>query len=224
VAVLVSLSCAASVLAQEKTPRWTTRLFGSLYLVPNEPETMTRPQPKPLGSGVVESVTLELNGGWGMGFGLEYRLTEHLFGIELGVMAANLGTRVTWNTDLGPVVNEDPVGAIVPLTAAANFHLLNAASPADFYVAALIAYTLFDQASAGYVRGDRVTLEDSFGIGFDLGFSYSLSGGPFLINAIVRYLAPQTVAKVSFEEVGEEATRHLQFSPLILNLGLGYRF
>jgi outer membrane protein W len=224
VAVLTLLSCATPVSAQEKSGPWTTRLFGSLALVPNQSETISRPADDPAGSGGAESVTLDLGDGWGLGGGVEYRLTDHLFGIEVGAMALKLDTRVTWNTDLGEVVNDDPAGAIIPLTLAANFHLLNAGSAADFYVAALVSWTLFNDATARHVRGDEITLEDSFGIGFDLGLNYALANSPFLITGMVRYLAPQTVARVTFESSEGEVTRNLQFSPLILNLGIGYRF
>jgi outer membrane protein W len=226
VAVLTLLSCTTSVSAQEKNGRWTTRLFGSRVLVPNEAETIPRPadEPVPPGPGVVESVTLEMGDGWGLGLGVEYRLTDHLFGLEIGAMALKLDTKVTWNTDLGAVVNDDPAGAIIPLTLAANFHLLNAGSAADFYVAALVSWTLFDDAGARYAGGDMIKLEDSFGIGFDLGLNYALADGPFLISGIVRYLAPQAVARVTFESSEGEVTRNLQCSPLMLNLGIGYRF
>lgn len=223
VATLFLLSCAAPVSAQQQQRRWTTRFFGSLFLVPNQSEIIPRPEDGSPGSGGAESVTLDMGDGVGLGFGIEYRLTRHLFGIELGAMAAKLDTRVGWTTAVGGTVAEDPFGAMIPLTVAANFHLLRPASAADFYVAALVSWNLFDDAVVRHPAGDKIELENSFGIGFDLGLSYAVAGGPFLISGLVRYLAPQTVARVTFESSGDAVSRNLQFSPLVLNLGVGYR-
>jgi outer membrane protein W len=224
--VLLLLSCATGAFSQEPAKRWTTRLFGTWVLVPTESETIERPADSspPPGPGVVESVTLDMGDGWGLGLGIEYRVTGHLFGLELGAMAMRLDSQVTWNTDQGPVTDADPLGAIIPITLAANFHLLNPGSAGDFYVAALVSWTWYTDATSRFMESDELTFDSDFGIGFDLGLNYTVAKSPVLITGFVRYLAPQTEARVTFEGSGEAVSKVFQFSPLTLNLGLGYRF
>jgi outer membrane protein W len=202
---------------------WTLRING-YYVDPADTPKIT------IGNGVV--VSTDNTSGAGAGISGEYRFNERI-GFELALLAADHG-------DFAIVV--DPPGlrfkvsdtlAMQVVAAAVNFHLTPKAK-VDVYVGPALAIVGFtnlhiDVALPSFPlpveppieipSSVRIEIESDLGLGLNAGIDVPLGDRGWLFNANLRYL--MTSADTFIEGIAIET---IDYDPLFIGIGFGYRF
>lgn len=200
---------------------WSAKLYGSLVLVRSEAVSAALTDDS---ADLFQSATLEVGNGFDLGTALEYRFTERFLGIEISAGAMAIQSKLTWETNMDPLVDQDPFGTAFPLTLGPKFHFLGDEKPLDFYGSVFLSWTLYSSVESKFILSDQLKLEDDFGVGFDIGADYKLSGGPFVITGFLRYLALQTILEISLGGPENQVPITVDANPLLVNLGAGLSF
>ena len=109
------------------------------------------------------------------------------------------------------------------VTGGLNIHL-TPEKKVDLYIAPLLVFTSFDDLRFRFQVDDETLTadfrsDDDFAVGAQLGADVPFGEGRWSLNLTARYL------DVSLSVVDEEGVyTNLQFDPLVLSAGLGYRF
>jgi outer membrane protein len=91
------------------------------------------------------------------------------------------------------------------------------------YIGAGINYTIFYSADQGPVADD-VDYDNSFGLAFQVGFDYALNDKWFL-NADLKQIFIQTDATVNATSaLGATVGADVDINPLVLGVGIGFKF
>ena len=91
------------------------------------------------------------------------------------------------------------------------------------YVGAGLNYTIFFDEEADDDIGDAdVSLDNSFGLSFQIGADYHL-GDKWLLNASVRYIDISTTAEIR-DDFGDELSVDVDIDPFVYTISAGYRF
>ena len=185
---------------------WRLRL-NTLYVAPAEQVDFV------VGTG--RFAVSDSDTGIGGGLNAEYRFSS-LLGLELGVLAGG-------DVDFG----FSNMVSMRAASAGVNFHFASGGKT-DLYAGPLLAVAQYGDFSAGPLFRPpgsplpprvRVTLDDDFAVGANLGVDVPMGEGNWLFNANARYLITTIDAETSS---GVHGT--VDYDPLMLGVGFGYRF
>ncbi len=207
-ALLVSTS---AVRAQE--PDWTVRLYGFFMATGDAPRVT---------SDAGTLLTSDNTDGAGAGVSAEYRLSSR-FGIELSAWVADHGDfRATPAS--GVAVDATDTMTNSSLGAALNYHL-TPGSTADLHVGlvvARIAYddlTLTERSSTGMTTVTRASIDADLALGLHVGLDLALPNSKWILYADLRYMASTIDGETSGGMMSP-----VDYDPLLVGLGFGYRF
>ena len=216
--VISSLILALALLAPTMTAKaqdkgWQLR-FGGVWVDPDVDFTDVDSDGDRVEAGA--------DGGFGVSLGLE-RLFNPRFGIELGVLSAQPDVTLDANLAGGIQFDASDSVSFTAITAALNFHL-TPEKKVDVYIGPLLAYATYGDLeytiqAAGQTLSERFTTDDDVAFGAQLGADVAFGDGPWSLNLVARYLD----AGLDVTDDGGEET-DLDFHPLILGVGFGYRF
>ena len=171
--------------------------------------------------GTGEGLSITTSSGFGVGFDLEYRVSNRL-GVDFGVLSAapSVGTSVDvgWKSIN---ISADAGVTMTPITAGLNVHL-TPDSRFDIYVGPLLAYVVYDSftLSAGPGLSESFSSENDVGFGANIGVDVGLDKqGRWTFNASLKYIDTTLEASPSDGSPGKT-----DFDPTIFGVGFGYRF
>ena len=162
------------------------------------------------------------DGAVGFGLSLERRSSRR-FGFELGALFAEP------SVNLDAAVGEGQLSAsnrtdFTSISLGLNVHL-TPDKVVDFYVGPYLAYVDYSSVRLpGQVSGQAVVVDvsssDSFTVGAQIGADVAFGDSPWSLNLTARYLDS------SLDVVAGEggAVQQLDFDPLIVGVGFGFRF
>jgi outer membrane protein W len=154
----------------------------------------------------------------GAGLRLEYRFSKSL-GFEFGF----LGTS-SFAVDVGDLGDgfgtATSVSSFAPLTTGINYHF-NASERVDLYAGPLFAFVRYGDVSVRTGTGGVQTIDSvdsDTGFGFILGLDVPLGSSNWLFQSNLRYIATGLAGSTA------DGSFDSDFDPLILSVGVGYRF
>jgi hypothetical protein len=211
-AALLLLALPAIPLAADE-PRWTAQVQGVWLSPAGDRFTAGRTSP----TGLPETTThIVEEDAIGFGVSLEARLTRRI-GLELAIASVDLDN--DFRLESGGVMIEDREAmGVESFSLGADWHFAPGRR-ADASLGAFLAQTTFDDVifltEAG--RREKLTFDDDYGFGIKLGVDLPVRrDGPWVLSADLRYL----VTIMESEVAGQD----LELDPLIVSLGVGYRF
>ena len=205
---IVSLTLFASpVVGAEEG--WRLRVNG-YWVDPDGQSTEVEPD----GVRVFTSASSSL----GFGVAAEYRFSRRL-GTEFGFLGATgVDFEVRQELPAGPVVTFWDTTTFVPYFAGVNVHLTPGKNT-DVYLGALLAYVTYtDLRITAPPASVQVGLDSDYAPGAVLGLDFPVKDRGWFFNASIRYM----VADFSTSIGG--ARESVDFDPLIVGVGFGYRF
>lgn len=214
-AIALSVACAAPAMAEDAwyTPKtdgdWLVRI-RSLSVLPNE--KLKVDQDANAGGKISTSVVPELD--------ITYFFTPN-FAAELilGVTPHDVrGTGTIAGADIGSVW-------LLPPTLTAQYHVTQlgdwtgerALRKVKPYFGVGVNYTMFFNEDAG--QFDSISYDDAFGLALQAGVDIEITDGLYL-NADVKYIMMETDWSINHGGL----TGSAEINPLIIGLGVGYRF
>lgn len=106
----------------------------------------------------------------------------------------------------------------LPPTVSLNYHFMPDAA-FDPYFGAGLNYTFFwDETTSGALAGNKLSLNESFGIALQLGADYHLENN-WLMNASIRYIDLTSNARLNGAPLGT-----VSIDPFVYSLNFGKRF
>ena len=163
-------------------------------------------------------VVTDASSSFGMGVTAEYRFSRRL-GTEFGFLgAAEVDFEVRQSVPGGSVVTLMDTTTFVPYFAGLNLHL-TPGKKVDLYLGALLAYITYSDLRITSPPGEvRVGVDTDIAPGVVLGLDVPVKERGWFFNASIRYMN----AEFSGNVVGDR--ERVDFDPLIVGLGFGYRF
>ncbi len=165
-------------------------------------------------------IEASFDGALGIGLGLE-RLFSRRFGLELGAIFAEPDIDAGLG---GSVFNASNGVNLTSITLGFNFHL-TPDKAVDLYLGPLLAYMTYDDHRFVAQVGDAtlsadLSSSDNFTAGAQIGADIRFGDGPWSLNLTARYID----SSLDLITGDDRVTRELDFDPLILGVGVGYRF
>lgn len=205
---IAAISSFPSIAKAEEPSRWQIKT-GVVLVDADEPFSVD----KPSGGQVSAGGNAEL----GVALAVEYQWSE-LIGIEVGIAYAkspDVDDTVNGNND---EIGEGP--GFLPLSTGVNFHLVSSEN-IDFYVGPRIAYVMFGDFELD-IDGQNTEFEvdDELAWGATMGLNYRFGDSRWSLLAEATYLD----VDMTISEEGVENPTTSSFDPLMVNLGLSYRF
>ena len=165
-----------------------------------------------------ERIPFNAGNGYGFGIDLEYRASRRL-GIDFGILTATPVIDVL--IDEVGVISASAQPRITPIYAGLNVHL-TPDSPLDLYIGPVLAYVIyssFDLVVDPWFLTEGFVTQNDFGIGVNLGLDIRLGDAGWLFTASFKFLDTTLVASPPDESIGRT-----DIDPMILSIGVGYRF
>ncbi|MDX1501478.1 MAG: OmpW family outer membrane protein [Thermoanaerobaculia bacterium] len=162
-----------------------------------------------------EPFAFRVEGGLGAGLEAEYRIRPRL-GIELAALAADLDAELV-TAPGGQVLRDTESAAFELFSAGVNYH--RPVGGFDLHVGAFAAIVYFDDVVflTEVGRSDKLVFDDDTGFGIKLGLDRAIgASGRWLVSLSTRYLGAILE--------GETAGQDTDLDPLIVSLGIAYRF
>lgn len=205
---IAAISSFPRIAKAEEPSRWQIKT-GVVLVDADEPFSVD----KPSGGQVSAGGNAEL----GVALAVEYQWSE-LIGIEVGIAYAkspDVDDTVNGNND---EIGEGP--GFLPLSTGVNFHLVSSEN-IDFYVGPRIAYVMFGDFELD-IDGQNTEFEvdDELAWGATMGLNYRFGDSRWSLLAEATYLD----VDMTISEEGVENPTTSSFDPLMVNLGLSYRF
>ncbi|MFP9113326.1 OmpW/AlkL family protein [Flavobacterium sp. RHBU_3] len=125
----------------------------------------------------------------------------------------------------GPTSTDVNLGSVylLPPTLTLQYHF-NAGQAFKPYVGAGVNYTIFYNAEAGTTVKD-VKYDNAFGYAFQLGFDYNINDRFFInVDAKKIFLKTDVTVDASNLATGLNIPASVDINPLLLGVGMGYRF
>lgn len=152
--------------------------------------------------------------GYGMGVRGEYQFDSR-FGVELSALGAG-----SVDLSAGTAGSYVRVSSVAPLMVGFNFHL-TPDQHVDFYVGPMLGLVRYSDVefSAGFARvSTTVSVEDDFAWGATAGLEIPLGSRGWRLQGNLRYI------DTSMKDSGGAISIDSEFDPLIVSVGVGYRF
>jgi hypothetical protein len=159
-----------------------------------------------------------LKTGFGVGVRGEYQYSDR-FGVEVGVLGTG-NIDMAWGFAADRTGHDLGVSGISLISVGLNVHLTPESS-IDLYLGpqlALVNYSSIDYWASPGDLGVSMSVDDDVGWGAILGLDVPLGDSDWVVNANVRYL--NTGTKFSSVNFALDSN----YDPIILSLGVGYRF
>ncbi|ABI56269.1 OmpW/AlkL family protein [Alkalilimnicola ehrlichii MLHE-1] len=107
----------------------------------------------------------------------------------------------------------------LPPTLSVQYHFSDLGLPFRPYAGVGLNYTnFFDTKTSGPLDGNRLSLDDSWGLGVQIGVDVPVAEDWF-VNAEVRYIEIETDAKLNGDDIGT-----VEVDPTAIGISLGRRF
>lgn len=163
-------------------------------------------------------VVTEASSSLGFGVAAEYRFSRRL-GTEFGFLGATaVDFEVHQQLPAGPTITFLDTTTFVPYFAGVNVHL-TPGKKTDVYVGALLAYVTYTDLQITAPPGSvRVGLDSDIAPGVLLGLDVPVKDRGWFFNASIRYMV------ADFSTSRGEIRESVDFDPLIVGVGFGYRF
>lgn len=163
-------------------------------------------------------VVTDASSSFGFGVTAEYRFSRRL-GTEFGFLGASaVDFEVRQQLPSGPVITFIDTTTFVPYFAGLNLHL-TPGKKTDVYIGALLAYVTYSDLRITAPPGSvRVGLDRDIAPGFLVGLDVPAKDKSWFFNASVRYMI------ADFSTTLEGTRESVDFDPLIVGVGFGYRF
>jgi outer membrane protein W len=152
--------------------------------------------------------------GLGAGARGEYRFSDQ-YGVELSAIGA--GSVELSSGTTGSYVR---VSAVAPLMVGFNFHL-TPDRPVDFYVGPMLGLVRYSDVEfyAGFGEvSTTVSVEDDFAWGAIAGLEIPIGSRGWQVQGSLRYI------ETDIRDSGGPISIDTEFDPLIVSIGVGYRF
>jgi len=205
-------------MSADPLPRWTVRAFGALSFVPQSSATANLSR-----DGFVESATLDYGTGLSLGIAGEYRLSP-LIGIPLDVSGISVDSEIIYQTTAGPIQDEDPVGGMIPILTGVSFHLLDPASRFDLQLSPLIGVVFYTKTETRKLLADEIELGAQLGLAADATLHVLVLEPGLIVSAMLRGVFTPTLNEITVRVDDQDVTFDLAATPILLGLGVGYRF
>jgi len=152
--------------------------------------------------------------GYGVGVRGEYQF-ESQYGVELSALGAG-----SVELSAGTAGSYVRVSAVAPLMVGFNFHL-TPDRPVDFYVGPMLGLVRYSdveyRAGFGEVSA-TVSVEDDFAWGAIAGLEIPIGSRGWRVQGSLRYI------ETDIRDSGGSISIDSEFDPLIVSIGIGYRF
>ena len=207
VAIVVLTLVAPPAVSEEKGWRLRTDFY---WVDPDGRSTEVEPD------GV--RVFTDASSSLGFGVAAEYRFSRRL-GVEFGFLGATaVDFEVTQQLPAGPTITYLDTTTFVPYFAGVNVHL-TPGKKTDVYLGALLAYVTYSDLRITAPPGTvRVGLDSDYAPGAVLGLDVPVRKRGWFFNASIRYMVADFATSIG------GARESVDFDPLIVGLGFGYRF
>lgn len=190
--------------------RWTVRSQASLWTAIDARAEVTAAGEEP----AIQSVS----DGASFGLAVEFLVRPKL-GLELGFLVGGLDTDLTFNDAGGRLADSDRFD-LYATTLGVNYHLAQTPRKrAGVHLGAFVQQSNYSDVTFLNRAGSRRTLafDDDYGAGVKIGVDLPFKAeGRWLFNADLRYVA--TILET------EAGGQDLELDPLVISIGLGYRF
>jgi outer membrane protein W len=156
--------------------------------------------------------------GFGGGLRGEYQFSDR-FGVELSMLSAGSVELSSGNSE-GNFGSSVTVSAFTPVMLGLNVHL-TPDGPVDVYAGpllALVRYSDVEFIAAMGTASASVSIEDDVGWGAIVGIEVPLGSRGWLVQGNLRYIDTDLKDSVGVFSIDSD------FDPLILSIGVGYRF
>jgi len=213
-AIALSLALAGTaVAAGSGEPGWQVRVYGA-WVNPDLGATETNDEGEPVSIGSGDA--------FGYGLGLDYRASER---ISWSFDLLRVAPELTLSADLGPSLElrtEERL-QVTPLLLGMGWHL-TPGGPVDVAVGPVVGWVQFGDVTfdVGDEEPFRVVTANKPAIGARLAASTALGDGAWSLTGDVTYLKTDLEARngdgSSFDK------REFSYDPLIVTVGVGYRF
>lgn len=207
--LFLALTIASSASAEEDS-KWHLRLFASYVNADLE------------GDDIDSDTRIEDDDDAGLGISLEHRFSRRV-GLEFGALFTTPDIGFQQRQPGGRLVIANDGLRLTPVYAALNVHL-TPARKVDAYVGPMLAYVLYSDlvldAGGGLVA--EIDADDDLAFGANLGLDVDLGQGRWTLGASAKYL--DTTFEGNVVGGDPDDTAELDVDPLILSLGVGYRF
>jgi len=219
--------------------RWNVRLFGS-WVTTSGDQIVEPPVTQVTDCFVVGACySVDAKDGTGLGLNVEFRVTRHRWGIELGGLSGDQDVSFGWVfAELLPPVPPETEPELValngfaPMTVdsdlvylAGNYHVLPEESMVDFYVGLLFAGVRYGKDHVEFLGENyEFNFDDGTGFGLNLAFDvyvakhWFLSGGLRYINVESKFAIVDTMTGLRIYD------NTLKMNPFIFSFGGGARF
>lgn len=209
--LILLLAPAATLVAG--SPRFTLRAHGVWLSPAGDQVTVTR---SPAGGGEERTTHQVSADGTGFGLSLAYRVARRI-SVELGVWAVDVDNDFRLDA-AGTTLTDVETMGVKSVYLGVDWHL-TPAHRADVRLGLFLAQTEFDDVifltAAG--RSEKLTFDDDHGAGVRLAVDWPFRpAGRWLLSADLRYL----VTLLESEIAGQD----LDFDPLVVTAGVGFRF
>ena len=217
IALTLGITAAAAPLHSQndgnQDSRWTVRGFGLWLSSSGDDVVVVKVGPEPM---TEERTTHSISDGSGFGLELEYSVKPKI-GVEFTALFGDYDTDLKLQTGGIALMDSDDIG-FKAFFLGVNYHF-TPDSRADFFVGAFAGLSYYDDivffTEVG--RSEKLTFDDDLGFGLKAGIDTPLRrGGPWIFSAEFRYL--DTILE------SEIPGGDLDLNPLMLSIGLGYRF
>lgn len=178
----------------------------------------------PSGDDQTDEYSLSFDSSNGPGIGLNVLLSQR-FSVQLAASAVKPDANFSFSNTAIPIARSGEL-RIIPLSALLQFHLLGG-SRLDPYIGGGVGYLLVDQLKNVEGLSDvdvgAIDFKDDYAFVANAGLNLRVTRR-FFLNADVKYLPVDLENTVTFVRGDFVEKQKLAFDPLIVSLGLGFRF
>jgi len=165
------------------------------------------------GAVVGSDASVVVGGGAGAGLNFEYRYSEKM-GFEMGAMAIGGTVTVGGPQDWWHHKSVVEVGSFLPVTFGFNYHPFKRTEAFDLFFGPLVASVFHSRVGVGGVVGVDARMD--LGLGLNLSADINLGKSRWCLSPGIKY--------ISIVTNGDSGGSRIDFDPLILTFGFGFRF
>ena len=212
-ALCLALTAPVTALAAEIEGRWALRATAGTVFTADDVATIAATQSGP----VAGEATHELGDGTELGLALGYRPTRRI-GVELGYYVADHDTTFTLRSGEPRVLRDDDTVAVETVTAGVAYHL-RPERRVDVVLGAFVAMSKADDLvfHREIGRRDKLSFDDDVGPGLRAAVVVPFAASsPWHLVAEARYVS--TILE------SDSGGRDLEYDPITLAIGVGYRW
>ena len=194
--------------------KWVIRVLPSYLLTATDNSPVTATMPPPLGE---ETTSQSIEDAAGFGLGLEYMWSERI-GFEIAAFLSSHDSDMVITNDLGTFAASDST-SLRTFTFGANYYFQPNGrvqwSLGGFVPIMFVEGT--DHVFTGLGRTEHRDYDQDYGLGVKGGVAWSFAAdSPWTLNLEARYMF---LLLMESETVGD-----VDVDPLVLSVGVGYRF